>query len=288
MLPLLNLVFNDVVLGIGIAVLISMGALLVSDEFKKFRVAKGLFWITAVWIFGRILMWSVFTSESFHTRAIATFLACGVLGLVLTEALRATNAREQTSKEPTEQGTPPKPPDVQQNNQGNNDTNINGNNNTVINGTVVYRTDPEIKARLAEIAKQLKEDNKFSPEKLLVQYPLGYVIFDVDYSDSVFPYHGQALDNWNFDWTKVKIMSSDWKKAHNVMDPSDLFIQMPDVTGKSSGQGQILGTIIAGPKQVGRLSGFYSDSKIQIDVDILAISEKGVVFVIGFSHATPR
>ena len=102
--------------------------LLVSDEFKKFRVAKTLFYLAAFYMCGRVLMWSVFTNDSFYTRFVATFLAFGILGVVLTETVRATGYREKLLNEQSESA---KAPEVQQKSSGPNspNTNIHGNDN---------------------------------------------------------------------------------------------------------------------------------------------------------------
>ncbi len=125
----LELIFSDLVFGLEVPLLVTAGCLLLSDEFKKFKAAKAFFYLATVWICGRVLMWSVFTSETFYTRALATFLAFGILGVGLAEALRATNHRENSLRNPKQE--PPKPPPIQQKSEGANSPNIVGNNNTV-------------------------------------------------------------------------------------------------------------------------------------------------------------
>jgi hypothetical protein len=140
--PFLDLIFSDVALGLGVPLLVTAGCLLLSDEFKQFKAAKAFFCLATVWVCGRVLMWSVFTSEAFYTRALATFLAFGIVGVGLAEALRATSHREHSLRNP-EQEPPKPPPPVQQESHGNNspNTTVVGNNNTI---TVNSVTQPSL------------------------------------------------------------------------------------------------------------------------------------------------
>src|SRR5947209_10177092 len=112
---ILDLIFGDLVFGLGMSLLVTAGGLLLSDEFKRFGAAKVCFYLAAAWICGRVLMWSVFTSEDFYTRAFATFLAFGIVGVGLTEAVRATNHRENSLNISKQE---PKKPEVEQSSQG--------------------------------------------------------------------------------------------------------------------------------------------------------------------------
>lgn len=68
---------------------------MLADEFKEYKAARWCFWISAVWLWGKMLMWSVFSSEAFSIRAIIVFLVCGVVGIGLMESLRLTTKRER-------------------------------------------------------------------------------------------------------------------------------------------------------------------------------------------------
>jgi len=277
MTPFLDLIFNDLVFGLGVPLLVTAGGLLLSDEFKRFGAARVCFYLAAAWICGRVLMWSVFTSETTYVRFIATFLAFGIVGIGLTESIRATNHRENSLKN-TEQE--PKKPEVQQSSQGANSPNIVGNNNTVNIG------DPKVAARLDEITKLLKaQGDRATPKNLLTKYPLGYIIFDVDYMNSVFPYRSQALDAWDFDWSVVKV--SPLKLPGETEDL--VGVRLPDirVKGRPSPLMQNIG--VAGPKKVGAFPGTaFSDSVINMKVEILAIRENGIVFLLGFTKNVPQ
>jgi hypothetical protein len=202
-------------------------------------------------------------------------LGMGILGLsiFLAQTLYLSNKAKAAAEPP--QQVEQKKPEVQQSSQGANspNTSIVGNNNTVNIG------DPKVSARLDEITRLLKAQGEgATPEKLLRKYPLGYVIFDVDYTNSVFPYHTQALDNWEFDWSVVNISEN---------DPKMLVIRMPDVRRKG-GSTFLRNVSLANPKKIGFFGGFFDDGVIDIKVEILAISEKGIVFLIGFTTAEPK
>ena len=126
---------------------------------------------------------------------------------------------------PSQQAQSPKP-EVQQNSQGATDSpnvNINGNNNPV----TINNSDPAVKARLDEIENLLKAQQKpddLTPAKLLAKYPLGYVIYDINYQNSVFPYQTKVFDKWNFDWSTAKVTTS---------PDGLLLVTLPDMTSKS-------------------------------------------------------
>ena len=76
-------------------ILIGAGFTLPADEYKEYRAARVCFWAAAVWVWGKALMWSVFSSEVFGIRAVAVFFVCGIVGIGLMESLRLTTRREQ-------------------------------------------------------------------------------------------------------------------------------------------------------------------------------------------------
>jgi hypothetical protein len=182
---------------------------------------------------------------------------------------KALPVKAQTNHQ--QQGEPKKP-DVQQSSQGANSPNIIGDNNTV------YIGDPKVSARLDEITRLLKaQGDRIVPKTLLAKYPLGYVIFYVDYSDSVFPYTTQALDRWEFNWSVVKLMQ-------NI--PGKFRIVLPDMKSKGSSTWLMTGNILRIPATVGPFPrDIFSDHVIVMKGEILAIGEKGTVFLIGFTRA---
>jgi Leucine-rich repeat (LRR) protein len=94
--PVLDAVFNEFAVGFGVPILIGLGTWLTSDEFKEYKAARCFFWISAIWTYGKVLMWSGSSSYGFWTRAAIVFFVCGIIGVALTEALRLTTKRERS------------------------------------------------------------------------------------------------------------------------------------------------------------------------------------------------
>jgi hypothetical protein len=211
-----------------------------------------------------------------------TGLGMGILGLsiFLAQTLYVSN------KAKADTNTPPqgeqKKPEVQQSSQGatSPNTNIVGNNNTVING------DPQVAARLDEITKLLRaQGDQTSPKKLLARYPLGYTIFDVDYTNSVYPYQSRALETWDFDWSVVTL-----RRDTKFGSADTVWMRIPDIRRKGGGGPRITNANIGGPKKVGPFGGgaIFTDGVITMKGEILAIRESGIVFLIGFTNAEPK
>jgi hypothetical protein len=93
--PVLDSILNEWVVGFGVPILVSLGIGMLADEFKEYKAARWCFWVSAVWLWGKILMWSIFSSEVFLIRAVSVFLVCGVVGIGLMESLRLTSKRER-------------------------------------------------------------------------------------------------------------------------------------------------------------------------------------------------
>ncbi len=100
MRALLDLIFDWLTFGFGVPILIGVGFTLLADEFKAFKAARICFYIAAAWICGKVLMWSVFSSERFSLRAFVIFVVFGVAGVGLSEVLRLTTTRETSSASP--------------------------------------------------------------------------------------------------------------------------------------------------------------------------------------------
>ncbi len=98
MRTMLDYVFGWEVFSFGVGLLLLAGSLMVSDEFKKYPAAKILFCLAAIWIFGKVLMWSFFTSEKFTVRTTIAFLVCGFVGAGLAEAMHLIGEREAKGK----------------------------------------------------------------------------------------------------------------------------------------------------------------------------------------------
>jgi len=91
---ILDFIFGEFAVGIGVTLLIGAGFTLLADEFKAFKAARVCFYLATAWIYGKVFMWAYFTSDRFPVRAIVGFLAFGLVGVGLMEALRLTKNRE--------------------------------------------------------------------------------------------------------------------------------------------------------------------------------------------------
>jgi hypothetical protein len=204
-----------------------------------------------------------------------TGLGIGILGLsvFLAQSLYLSNKAKADADTP--QQVEQKKPDVQQSSQGSNspNTTVIGSNNVVNIG------DPKVAARLDEITNLLKaQGERVSPKKLLAKYPLGYIIFDVDNTNSVFPYKTQSLrDKWEIDWSHTQVSEPD--NRH-------ISLTIPHLRQKESGLsiGSITITI---PKTVPFSATILRDepNNFSLKIEILATRPTGTVFVIGFGYA---
>jgi len=137
--------------------------------------------------------------------------------------------------------------------------------------------------RLSEIMKAVAGAD-LSPKKLLAKYPLGYVIFDLDYRNDVFPYQSKTLlAQYKLDWTNVGIVKPECPFPGAVSCKPDMIaLRMPDF----SLDGYVFKTFsVGGPKQVGPLpeNVIYD---LEMDPEILAIRKDGIVFLIGFRRSS--
>jgi hypothetical protein len=89
-------IFDWLPFGFGVPILIGVGLAMLTDEFKLFQAARACFFISAVWIFGKVSMWAYFDSDRFFVRGFVVFLVFGCVGVCLIEALRLTTHREVT------------------------------------------------------------------------------------------------------------------------------------------------------------------------------------------------
>jgi len=71
-----------------------LGLFMISDEAKAFKAARVCFWLSALWMWGKIVWWDAMTPDKFVPRAVATFIACGLIAIGLSEALRLAARRE--------------------------------------------------------------------------------------------------------------------------------------------------------------------------------------------------
>jgi hypothetical protein len=150
---------------------------------------------------------------------------------------------------------------------------ISGNNNTV---TYTQSGDPKINAKLDEIKRLIlaQQGNKAAPEKLLDRYPFGYVIYDIDNMNSVLPYRNEALTNWRIDWSVAKIQEK---------SPAQIIVTAPGMYMRDSRSNVSLdGISIVISKEVGPFhKNFLKTGSFEITGEIMAIRDKGIVFLIG-------
>jgi hypothetical protein len=207
--------------------------------------------------------------------------------------------QEEKKPEPAKKEKPK--PDVSQRSQGDNSPNTNQQSsgaaspNIAItnspNSTINYN-DPDIKARLEEIKELLlaQQGNRIAQDKLLMKYPLGYVIFDIDLQSgmptskrpSVLPY--ETHSPWEFDWSPVRL------KEEKIKGQDAVWLTLPDIKEKSGhglfmhGNNQIGGPKKAGPFAGGGIVLANRDANVGMKIEILAIREDGIVFLFGFTH----
>jgi hypothetical protein len=117
-----------------------------------------------------------------------------------------------------------------------------------------------------------------SPQALLEKYPLGYVIFDVDKSNAVFPYKTRPLlDKWSIDLSGV-----------SVFEPDKEHIAIMGLTFQQLERMMVFHDVAATiEKKVGHPVTFIQDgrSNLKVKIEILRIGQNGTVFVIGFDYA---
>jgi len=122
------------------------------------------------------------------------------------------------------------------------------------------------------------EGADLSPKKLLAKYPLGYVVFDLDYRNDVFPYQSKTLlAKYRLDWTNVGIVEPFC--IFHVCQPDHIGLRLPDFEVGNNIVFQ--GAVVGGPKRVGPLAGSVLND-LEMDPEILAIRKDGIVFMIGF------
>jgi hypothetical protein len=67
---------------------------MLSDEAQAFKPARFCFWLSAFCMWGKIVWWGANTTDNFYSRSLVIVIACGLIGVGLTEALRLTTRRE--------------------------------------------------------------------------------------------------------------------------------------------------------------------------------------------------
>lgn len=131
----------------------------------------------------------------------------------------------------------------------------------------------ETKEKLREIAETLKGlGEQHSKEKLLKQYPLGYVIFEIDHKNLVFPYDQQLLDEYDIDWSVVKL---------NPAPAGRFDLRLPDFRRKAGGE--IVHLQLAGKKEASKYAAGATLGGLAMLCQILDVREDGMIFLVGFA-----
>jgi len=135
---------------------------------------------------------------------------------------------------------------------------------------------PDIRQGLNDIRRILEaQGDRFNPHKLLAKYPLGYVIFDLDYENRVIPYDTKLiLDKYDLNWSVVRF-------TKNSQDRIE--IRLPDAKTKT-GDTALSHAVTGGAKKVGNLGGFLIND-LSVSAEVLSIRETGIVFLIGFQRS---
>jgi hypothetical protein len=123
---------------------------------------------------------------------------------------------------------------------------------------------------------------KITPQALLEKYPLGYVVFDVDKENSVFPYDTQyILNDWVFDWSTVKMSE---RKKNNQ---DTVWLTLPNIRSRRDPRTVIENNSVGWPKRVGPIAvNILRTPTFDMKAEILAVKPNGVMFLIGFARRT--
>ena len=134
-----------------------------------------------------------------------------------------------------------------------------------------------LNAKLAEIERLLKEQSPdISPSKLLAEYPGGYVIFETTYQNRVFPYANHLAKGWTINWDSVHLATSGDRVE----------IQLPDMS-KPESNFHVHGNRIGLRKIKGATGSGIDLDTVSPYVEILAVSDEGIVFLVGLKPPPP-
>lgn len=128
---------------------------------------------------------------------------------------------------------------------------------------------------VAEIKQILERQDQFRPEVLLERYPLGYVIYELGYNNHIVPYAQRKLDDYEFDWKVARIL----RTTDNQVE-----IILPNIRNRANTGARINldNSTATLRKQAGAISNLIELPDIGISVEVVAVRETGIVFLIGF------
>lgn len=130
--------------------------------------------------------------------------------------------------------------------------------------------------RFNQVSPYFQPDNK--EETLRKLFPSGYVIFDVDHTNAVFPYPSHDLEDFRIDWSKAAVLEH---------SPSTVTLRLPDLY-EMKHQNSVLGSdvswtppVLESVFWVGKMESSSFDCLVE-GGELLSVQNSGVVFVIGF------
>lgn len=189
---------------------------------------------------------------------------CIVAGLIIFVILHFTKKVQEK----------PVPPSTQTS-MGNNspNTNIAGNNNVV----TLNASDPVMHQKIDVLTDLIKAQG--GEDALLKRYPLGYVVFNLDYvTNAVTPFEARAgLGNFQYDFRPVRVLQNTDQR---------IAIQLPDLL--KDGKLMLSGCNTGGIKRVGNLGGYGARSSdgfgVMVLGEILGINGSEITFLVGFQR----
>lgn len=131
--------------------------------------------------------------------------------------------------------------------------------------------------QLNELTDLVRGEDRLRPERILERYPLGYVIYELNYSNQVFPYANRLLKGYVIDWPSTQILH---------VSEKTVTIQIPNITNPET-RLTFNRMRVTLPREVGASMGAIGIDGINESVEIVAIRETGFVFLIGFTE-TPE
>ncbi|HLY42488.1 MAG TPA: hypothetical protein VKR52_14835 [Terracidiphilus sp.] len=117
-------------------------------------------------------------------------------------------------------------------------------------------------------------------KRLSAEYPLGYVIFDIDHTDAVFPYPVHGLEGFTFEWGTAAMMEN---------TPDLVTIRLPDLYLESMRIAFLRNSVswVTPPFENKAIRAYAVNSgghTVVVNCEILSKTDKGVVFVIGIAE----
>lgn len=132
----------------------------------------------------------------------------------------------------------------------------------------------ETQAELKKLIDSLGDSVK--PETLLAKYPLGYMIFEVGYTEQVFPYQTAGLADITIDWNTARVTN---------LSNDQVSLRYPDIKVKQSNN-IFSGNFTGVDKRMkpGPLVSWTLD-KFTVVSELLSVKNEGIVLLVGVKPA---